>query len=77
MEADKKDIFSEISSLTRKIEEEYPELQKYLDETRETLKQGNFDNNKIEKKDLEDYRNSLKELIQRYQQEENIKNKKP
>jgi hypothetical protein len=32
-----KDVLTEISSTLREIEGKYPELQKYLDETRNTL----------------------------------------
>jgi hypothetical protein len=67
MESAKTDILSDISSLSRIIEDQYPELQKYLDETRSTLPQGDFDGKEIQKKIFEDYRDSLKDLIQRYQ----------
>ncbi|WP_034042411.1 hypothetical protein [Wocania ichthyoenteri] len=66
MEHIKTDIIGEISKLTRIIEDQYPELQKYLDETRGTLPQGSFDSGKIKKETLEEYRDSLKELIQGY-----------
>lgn len=65
MEKVKTDILSEISTLTRIIQSEYPELQKYLDESRSTLPQGDMDN-ALDMQSLQDYRDSLKELIQRY-----------
>lgn len=73
MEKIKTDILSEISSLTRVIEDQYPELQKYLDETRNTLPQGSFESDTIKKEDLEEHRDSLKELIQHYQEEQKLK----
>lgn len=66
MDKIKTDILSEISTLTRIIEDQYPELQKYLDEGRITLPQGGLDSGKMDSKTLENYRDSLKELIQRY-----------
>ncbi len=65
MEAHKKEILTEISTLTRTIEEQYPELQKYLDESRGTLPQGEVSET-LEKRELEDYKNSLKKLIEGY-----------
>ncbi|UKM65562.1 hypothetical protein GSB9_02133 [Flavobacteriaceae bacterium GSB9] len=65
MESAKTDILSEISSLTRTIEEQYPELQKYLGESRGTLPQGEV-SHALDRKELEDYRDTLKELIQGY-----------
>lgn len=65
MEIDKSKILSEISNLTRIIEEEYPELQKYLDESRSTLPQGSLDSS-ISNVAMENYRDSLKLLIEPY-----------
>ncbi len=65
MEAQKKDILTEISTLTRTIEDEYPELQKYLDESRGTLPQGEVSAT-LDQKELKDYRNTLKKLIEGY-----------
>ncbi|MCB4807269.1 hypothetical protein LG651_03330 [Tamlana sp. 62-3] len=64
------EILTEIASLTRTIEDDYPELQKYLDESRSTLPKGNFDKGELDAEELENYRNSLKNLI------ESFKNKK-
>ncbi|XMO87923.1 hypothetical protein AAFN75_06435 [Algibacter sp. AS12] len=65
MKTENTNILSEISTLTRVIEEQYPELQKYLDEGRSTLPQGNVEAS-IDNKSLENYRDTLKELIQNY-----------
>ncbi|NJX14007.1 hypothetical protein [Tamlana crocina] len=65
MEAQKKDILTEISTLTRTIEDDYPELQKYLDESRGTLPKGDM-NPSLGLEELEDYRNTLKNLIEGY-----------
>tara|TARA_R110002050_G_scaffold54303_4_gene122958 strand:+ start:51070 stop:51282 length:213 start_codon:yes stop_codon:yes gene_type:complete len=69
METEKRNILSEISTLTRVIEEQYPELQKYLNESRSTIPQGDIKSSKIENETLSEYRNSLKELIQNYAKE--------
>ncbi|WP_111308720.1 hypothetical protein [Confluentibacter sediminis] len=61
-------LLTKISDRVREIEEDYPELQKYLDETRITLPKNNHDS-KIHKKDLEDYLNSLNSLIDNYEEE--------
>ena len=66
MEAAKSDIVSEISTLIRIIEDQHPELQKYLDENRSTLPQGNLKGSKINEDELANYRDSLKALIQNY-----------
>lgn len=60
------ELLSKITAKTREIEEDYPELQKYLDEQRITLTK---DNNKthIDKFSLEDYLNSLQSLIDNYE----------
>lgn len=65
METKEAKIINEISKLTRDIENKYPELQKYLDEGRSTLPKGD-PKGALHIKALEDYRDSLKELIQRY-----------
>ncbi|GAB4153744.1 MAG: hypothetical protein Tsb0033_00710 [Winogradskyella sp.] len=55
-------ILTKISELTREIEEHYPELTKYLDETRSTLpnnpKEATLDNS-----DLQNYLEQLQSLI--------------
>lgn len=57
-------ILTEISNLTREIHENYPELQKYLDETRSTIPKPY--NNESMKQDLKDYLNGLKEMVKKY-----------
>lgn len=57
-------ILSEISKVTLDIQNNYPELQKYLDETRITLPKSNSE--KTTNEDLKDYLNSLKEMIRKY-----------
>lgn len=66
METLKKNILSEIASLTRTIEANYPELQKYLDERRNTLHQGNINSGELNNEELSTYRDSLKNLIEKY-----------
>lgn len=65
MDATIQKLLSKISELVRVIEEDYPELQKYLDETRTTVPKSNEDS-EINKKDLEDYLNSLTSMIDEY-----------
>ncbi|MBU3820622.1 hypothetical protein KO566_01005 [Flavobacteriaceae bacterium XHP0103] len=66
METLKKNILGEIASLTRTIEDKYPELQKYLDERRNTLDQGNTNSGELNNEELSTYRDSLKDLIEKY-----------
>ena len=61
---DSSQILTEISSITRDIQENYPELQKYLDETRSTLPVSD-DTNSMNKS-LKDYLNGLKEMVEKY-----------
>lgn len=65
MDKKTRDVLSEISSLTRDIEENYPELQKYLDESRSTLPKP-YSNDGGATNDLEDYLEELKELVANY-----------
>jgi len=58
---------SEITTVTRDIEENYPELQKYLDESRSTLPKPYSDDGGATN-DLEDYLEELKELIANYKE---------
>jgi len=62
-------ILTEISTVTRDIEENYPELQKYLGETRSTLPEGDNSDGSLNKEDLENYLNELKEMIEKYKKE--------
>jgi uncharacterized protein YsxB (DUF464 family) len=56
-------ILTEISNITRDIQENYPELQKYLDETRSTLPASNDDSMQ---QSLKDYLNGLKAMVKKY-----------
>jgi len=63
-------ILAEISQITRDIEDNYPELQKYLDENPLTL--SDDDNNSeasMNNQDLQEYLESLKELVRKYKEE--------
>jgi hypothetical protein len=64
-----KDVLTEISSTLREIEGKYPELQKYLDETRNTLPSGQEGNTELNKDDLQTYLDNLKEMVENYKKE--------
>ncbi|RAJ17869.1 hypothetical protein [Olleya aquimaris] len=59
-------LLTKISEKTREIEEHYPELQKYLNETRITLPHGDDDSPEINKEALENHLNSLTEMVEKY-----------
>ncbi|MBR9915166.1 MAG: hypothetical protein GYB32_10145 [Algicola sp.] len=59
-------VLTEIATVTRTIEDSYPELQKYLDETRSTLPHDN-DEGSLDLKDLENYLQELKSMISKYE----------
>lgn len=61
-------ILTEISQITRDIEENYPELQKYLDETPTTLPKGSNSDSHMDNKVLKDYLDSLKEMLRKYKE---------
>ncbi|MFD1062602.1 hypothetical protein ACFQ1Q_05030 [Winogradskyella litorisediminis] len=66
MEKQHKQLLTEISVLTREIEEKYPELLKYLNETRSTLpKEPNSDSG-LSFEDLENYKQQLQTMIAKY-----------
>ena len=70
------EITKEINELTLRMEFKYPELYRNLDENPMKMeKQGNIE---MEAKVLNDYLQSLKEMISRYQQSQSeiIKSKK-
>ncbi|WP_026754354.1 hypothetical protein [Sediminibacter sp. Hel_I_10] len=69
MDTKTQQILTEISTVTRDIEENYPELQKYLDETRSTLPEGGNTEAKLDQKELQDYLDGLKEMISKYKEE--------
>jgi uncharacterized protein YqiB (DUF1249 family) len=73
MENTQTKILSEISTLTRLIEDNYSELQKYLDERRNTLPQVGLNKGELDVKALKNYRDSLKNLIEKYDKK-SIKN---
>lgn len=62
-------ILTKISIVTRDIEENYPELQKYLSETRSTLPNGSNEKVNVDTSDLENYLNELKEIRDKYIEE--------
>ncbi len=62
------ELLTEISTITRQIEERAPELLKYLDETPMTIPDVN--NPEVENKNLEEYLESLKEIMKKYEEEE-------
>lgn len=66
---DTQEILTEIATVTREIEDNYPELMKYLDETRSTLPEGSNASAGLNKEDLQNYLNQLKELVSKYKAE--------
>ncbi|WP_179337492.1 hypothetical protein [Winogradskyella ludwigii] len=62
-------ILTEIATVTRDIEDNYPELQQHLDETRSTLPQGSNDNGDVNEDDLKNYLNELKAIRDKYKEE--------
>ena len=64
-------IVSEIVEVTSKIETLYPELYKFLEENPETIPSQLHPN--INKSVLEEYLDSLKQLLQHYMQTHNGK----
>ena len=62
-------ILSEITQITREIEDNYPELEKYLDERPITLPNENDPNAKVDDKALSEYLKGLKEMVSKYKQE--------
>ena len=60
------DIIREINELTLRIEFKFPELYRHLDEN--PIKMQKSDSGEMEPKVLNEYLQSLKELVNRYQQ---------
>jgi len=60
------ELLTKISQKTIEIKEHYPELQKYLDETRITLPQGDNSAAKVDTESLQNYLNSLNEMVDKY-----------
>ena len=59
-------ILTQISSVTRDIEENYPELQKYLSETQSTLPKGDNQSATINDQELNSYLEELKKMVSEY-----------
>jgi len=57
-------LLNKISELTRDIETNYPELYQFLDENPITI--PNMSAPKIDPKELENYYNSLKDLLEKH-----------
>lgn len=64
----KQEILTKISSITRRIEEDYPELTKYLEETRSTLP-NNSGEATLNDSDLKNYLEQLESLIENHNKE--------
>lgn len=62
--SDLKEILKEITDLTFKIESEYPELYKFLDENPITIPA--FEHPDIDKKIMKEYLDDLKQLLEQY-----------
>ncbi|MBL7558480.1 hypothetical protein JAO71_01595 [Olleya sp. YSTF-M6] len=60
------DLLTKISQKTIQIKRDYPELQKYLDETRITLPQGDNSSAKVDQEALQNYLNTLDEMVTKY-----------
>lgn len=61
------ELLAEIASLTRKIETDYPELYPFLDENPITI--PNIKHPKLDTKDLENYLETLKDQIKKFNKE--------
>lgn len=62
-------VLSEITQIIRDIEDNHPELQKYLDERPMTLPDENDPDAKVDNKVLKEYLDSLKEMVSKYKEE--------
>jgi len=62
-----KDLLTEIATVTRNIETNYPEVYEHLDEMPMTI--PDQQNPDIDVKDLENYLESLKDIIKKYKEE--------
>ncbi|PNQ74810.1 hypothetical protein C1T31_01325 [Hanstruepera neustonica] len=58
------ELLTEIARLIRDIETNYPEVYQYLDENPITI--PNMEHPKVDRKELEDYLESLKQLISKH-----------
>jgi len=61
---DTNEILTKIAQVTREIENNHPELLKYLDETRSTIPTKS--NAKLDASDLKNYLNQLQEMLAKY-----------
>lgn len=68
-----KEINSDILQITLKINEQFPELSKYVQEMPVTI--PNTDNPEINRKALQDYYNSLDILLKDYVENHNTESK--
>lgn len=62
-------ILTEITQVIRDIEDNYPELQKYLDERPMTLPDENDPDAKVDDEVLKEYLSSLNNLVSKYKEE--------
>lgn len=65
------ELLKEITELTFKIEKNYPELYQFLDENPQTI--PSKDHPEINKKELQDYLESLKQLLSHHLETHTIK----
>jgi division protein CdvB (Snf7/Vps24/ESCRT-III family) len=61
-------ILTEISQISTEIEDKYPELQKYLVETPQTLSDEENKSGNMDEKALKDYLESLKSIVKKYKE---------
>ncbi|QXP60634.1 hypothetical protein [Olleya sp. HaHaR_3_96] len=59
-------LLTKISQKTIEIKTKHPELQKYLDEIRITLPQGDTQSSEIDNDALSNYLNSLNSMVEKY-----------
>lgn len=62
-------VLSEITQVIRDIEDNYPELQKYLNERPMTLPDENDSDAKVDNIELKAYLSSLNNLVSKYKEE--------
>ena len=62
-------ILADISQISREIEENYPELQKYLDELPMTLSDEENKVGSMDEKALNNYLESLQQIVKKYKEE--------
>lgn len=67
MESKQQELLTKITQLTKEIEDQYPELSKYLNENPQTI--PNTGNPKISIKELEDYLESLVSQLKTYRED--------